>query len=114
MKAGPGVDINTDVTLTGGANDVWIFEIAGDLNIASDGDVVNGIKVLLAGGAQAKNIFWQVGGPIGATLGTYSTFEGTILSEKQVILQTGAVLHGRVLAQTQVVLDANIVTKPTP
>ena len=84
------VIIPTDVTLSGGANDVWIFQIAGDLNIASKGDVASGIKVVLAGEAQASNVFWQVGGPTGATLGTYSTFNGTILSAKQIIIQTGA------------------------
>jgi len=108
------VTIPTNVTLSGGANDVWIFQIAGDLNIASAGDVTSGIKVVLAGGAQASNVFWQVGGPVGATLGTYSTFNGTILSAKQVILQTGAVLNGRALAQSQVTLDANTVSTPAP
>ncbi len=88
------------VTLSGGANDTWIFQISGDLTVA------NGAIVTLAGGAQAKNIVWQVGGLTGATLGTTSNFKGTILSAKQIILQTGATLHGRALAQTQVTLDA--------
>jgi predicted ribosomally synthesized peptide with SipW-like signal peptide len=104
------VTIPTDVILSGGANDVWVFQIAGNLSIASGGSVPAGIKVKLSGGAQAKNVFWQVGGGVGATLGTYSTFNGTILSAKQVILQTGAVLNGRAFAQTQVTLDANVVT----
>ena len=108
------VIINTNVTLSGGASDVWIFQIAGDLDIASGGSVPAGIKVLLTGGARASNIFWQVGGSTGATLGTYATFNGTILSAKQVILQTGAVLNGRALAQTQVTLDANAITFPCP
>jgi uncharacterized repeat protein (TIGR01451 family) len=108
-KWSTNVIIPTNVTLSGGASDVWIFQIAGDLNIASGGSVPAGIKVVLTGGAQASNVFWQVGGGTGATLGTYSTFNGTILSAKQIILQTGAVLYGRALAQTQVTLDANIV-----
>jgi hypothetical protein len=99
--------INSNVTLSGGANDVWIFQIAGNLNIASAGDLATGIKVILSGGAQASNVFWQVGGGTGATLGTYSTFNGNILSATQVVMQTGAVLHGRALAQTAVTLDAN-------
>lgn len=107
------VVINTNVILSGGANDVWIFQIAGDLNIASGGSVPAGIKVVLQGGAKASNVFWQVGGGAGATLGTYSTFNGTILSAKQVVIQTGAVLHGRALAQTQVTLDANTISTPT-
>lgn len=113
-KWGTDVLISTNVTLSGGANDVWIFQIAGNLDIAAGGSVPAGIKVVLAGGAKPSNIFWQVGGLTGATLGTFSTFNGTILSAKQVILQTGAVLNGRALAQTQVVLDANPVTLPTP
>ena len=48
-----------------------------------------------------------------ATLGTYSTFNGTILSATSIILQTGAVLNGRALAQTEVELQQNTVTAPT-
>lgn len=106
------VSIPTNLTLSGGANDVWIFQIAGNLDIASGGSVPAGVKVILAGGAVASNVFWQVGGVTGATLGTYSTFNGTILAAKQVILQTGAVLNGRALAQTQVTLDHNTVSFP--
>ncbi len=104
------VNIADNLTLSGGASDVWILQIAGDLNVASAGSVATGIKVILSGGALASNVFWQVGGVTGATLGTYATFNGTILSAKQIICQTGAVLNGRALAQTQVTLDANVVT----
>jgi hypothetical protein len=103
------VVINSDVTIQGSATDVWIFEISGDLNIAAGGTIPSGIKVLLSGGALASNIFWQVAGPTGATLGTYSTFNGTILSAKQIILNTGAVFNGKALAQTRVSLDGNSV-----
>src|SRR3984885_15010285 len=108
------VNIPTDITLSGGANDVWIFQIAGNLNVASAGSLALGVHIKLTGGAQASNVFWQVGGLTGATLGTYSTFNGTILSAKQIIIQTGSVLSGRALAQTQVTLDANVVTVPVP
>ena len=111
-KWSTGVSIATDVTLSGGANDVWIFQIAGNLSIASGISVPAGIKVLLAGGAKASNVFWQVGGGTGATLGTYSTFNGTILSLKQIILTTGAVLNGRAWAQSQVTLDTNTIVHP--
>lgn len=107
------VVINSNVILSGGPNDVWIFQIAGDLSIASGGDVISGVKVVLTGGAKASNVFWQVGGGAGATLGTYSTFHGTILSAKQVIMQDGAVLNGRALAQSQVTLIANSISIPT-
>jgi hypothetical protein len=64
----------------------------------------------LSGGAQAKNVFWQVAGK--ATLGTTSAFKGTILSKTQVVLQTNSAMVGRALAQTQVTLDHTTVTTP--
>lgn len=106
------VTIPTNVTLSGSENDVWIFQIAGNLNVASAGSLASGTKVLLSGGAKASNVFWQVGGVTGATLGTYSTFNGSILSAKQIIVETGAVVTGRLMAQTQVTLDASAVTAP--
>jgi ice-binding like protein len=98
------VTIPTDVTIAGGANDVWIFQTSGDLSIAA------AKKVTLSGGAQAKNIFWQVAGH--ATLGATSHFEGIILSKTAITLQTGATMKGRALAQTQVALDNNAITQP--
>jgi hypothetical protein len=95
------VTLPSDVTISGGANDVWIFQISGDLLIS------NAVKVTLTGGAQAKNIFWQVAGQ--ATLGTTSHFEGIILSMTGITFQTGAYFNGRALAQTAVVLDGNAV-----
>jgi hypothetical protein len=103
------VVVNTDVTLSGSATDVWIFQISGDLNLAAGGTLPAGVKVVLSGGALAANVYWLVGGPTGATLGTYSTFNGIILSAKAIILNTGAVLNGKSLAQTAVSLDANAV-----
>lgn len=101
---GTGVLIPTDVTLTGSATDVWIFQIAQDLVFSS------GAKVILAGGALPKNIFWQVSGL--AELGTTAHCEGTILSQTQIILRTGASINGRLLAQTAVTLDASTATQP--
>ena len=112
-KWSTNVAINTDVTLSWSANDVWIFQIAGNLDIASGWNIPSGIKVILTGWANPSNIFWQVGGGNWATLGTYSTFNWTILSATQVILQTGAVLNGRALAQTQVTMNQNTVTIPS-
>lgn len=108
------VNIPSDITLSGSASDVWIFQIAGDLDVSAAGDLASGIKINLIGGAEPANVFWQVGGPTGATLGTYATFNGNILSAKQIVIQTGAVLTGRALAQTQVTLDANTVVSPAP
>jgi len=98
------VTIPSDVTISGGANDVWIFQIAGNLTMST------AIKITLTGGAQAKNIFWQVAGQ--ASLGTTSHFEGIILSKTGVTFLAGASMNGRALAQTSVILDKNIITKP--
>jgi Ice-binding-like/Putative peptidoglycan binding domain len=105
-KWGTGVTIPTNVTLSGGANDVWIFQIAQNLTVSS------GAEVLLTGGAQTSNIFWVVGGQ--TTLGTSSFFSGTILDQTAVVLNTGAELDGRALAQSAVTLDSNLVDAPTP
>jgi PKD repeat protein len=104
-KWGTGVIIPTDVTLSGGPNDVWIFQVAQTLGISS------GKRVILSGGAQAKNIFWVVGGQ--TTLGTYSVFNGNILDKTGIALKTGATLNGRALAQTAVTLEANTVNSPS-
>ena len=103
-KWGTGVTIPTDVTLSGSSTDVWIFQIAQTL------DISNGKQVILSGGAQAKNIFWQVAGQ--ATLGTTSVFNGNILGQTAIVLNTGATLNGRALAQTAVTLDAVNVSLP--
>jgi hypothetical protein len=98
----------SDVTLTGNSTDVWIFQIATSLNVGS------GIHVILAGGAQASNIFWQVGSS--ATLGTYCDFKGTILADQSISLATGAAMDGRALAFTGAVTMGSGVTpnKPAP
>lgn len=103
-KWGTAVTILSDLTLAGGADDVWIFQIAQTLDLAS------GVKVTLAGGAQAKNVFWQVGDQ--ATLDTTSSLQGNVLSYSAIVLKTGASLDGRALAQTAVTLDASRVTMP--
>lgn len=100
-KWSSAVTIPTDVTLSGTGRDIWIFQIAQTLDISS------GKKVILRNGAVAKNVFWQVAGQ--TTLGTTSTFNGIILGHTAVVMQTGARLNGRALAQTAVTLDANIV-----
>jgi hypothetical protein len=107
-KWGTGVLIAADITLSGGADDVWIFQIAQDLTLA------NGIRVNLAPGVQAKNIFWQVAGGTGVAIGTTAHIEGTILALKAITLATGSVVIGRLLAQTAVTLDATTVTQPGP
>ena len=104
-KWGTDVLITTDVTLNGGPDDVWIFQIAGGLTEANDK------KVILSGGAQAKNIFWQSFGVV--SIGTTAHLEGIILSKTSITLGTGASVNGRLLAQTVVTLRRNAVTAPT-
>jgi hypothetical protein len=95
------VTVPTNVTISGGADDVWIFQVAGNLTVSS------AVNVTLAGGAQAKNIFWQVAGTV--SLGANSHFEGVILSKTGITFKTGASITGRALAQTAVILDKNTV-----
>ena len=89
------------VTISGAAGDVWIFQIAQNLDLAE------GAQVTLSGGAQASNIFWQVAGQ--ATLGTTSVMKGVILCQTAIVMNTGASLEGIALAQTAVTMDANVV-----
>lgn len=104
-KWGTGVLVTgAGVTLSGGPDAVWIFQIGQDLTVA------NSAMVNLSGGAQAKNVFWQVSGK--ATLGTASDFKGNLLSQTLISMGTGAVVTGRVLAQTAVTLDAARITSP--
>lgn len=103
-KWGTGVLANSDVTLNGGANDVWIFQIAETLTLGT------GARVVLTGDAKAENIFWQVAGQI--TLNTTAVLNGIALTQTAVVLETGAGVNGRLLAQTAVTLDANAVTAP--
>ena len=107
-KWNTGVLISTDVTISGGPNDVWIFQIAGDITQS------NGIKVILAGGALPKNIFWQVDGGTGVAIGTTAQMNGVILAVKGITLATGAMANSRLLAQTAVTLQMNTVTQPAP
>jgi hypothetical protein len=103
-KWGTTVTIPTNITIAGGASDVWIFQISNDLDLST------GVNVILSGGAEAKNIYWQVAGKV--VLHATSHFEGVILSKTGITLQTTATLHGRALAQTLVALDNNAVTAP--
>jgi len=104
-KWGTGVTIPSDLTLAGGANDVWIFQIAQNLDVSS------GVKIVLSGGATANNVFWAVAGQ--TTIGTTAEFNGNILDQTAIVMNTGATLNGRALAQTAVTLDANTVTAPS-
>jgi hypothetical protein len=94
-------------TLTLSGPGFFIFQIGTALTTAS------GSKIVLTGGAQAANVFWQVGSS--ATLGTTSIFVGTILAQSSVTLNTGAALNGRALARTgAVTLDDITGVNPGP
>jgi len=88
----------------GDPNAVWIFQAASTLITAS------GSKVVMLNGAQACNVYWQVGSS--ATLGTGSTFKGTILALTSITLTTAAKVDGRVLARNgAVTMDTNTITR---
>lgn len=99
-----GVSISSDVTISGGPNDVWILQIPGNLTMSAAKNVV------LSGGAKAKNIFWQLTGFV--EIGAGAHFEGIMLSQTAIHLRTGASMNGRALAQTEVTLDQSTVTQP--
>jgi TRAP-type uncharacterized transport system substrate-binding protein len=84
----------------------FIFQVGTALNV--DGST----SVILAHGAQAANVFWAVG--TSATLGTYSSFAGIIMTQASITLDTGVQLQGRALAETpgSVSLDTVTLTHP--
>jgi Ice-binding-like len=103
-KWGTSVKIPTDVTISGASDDVWIFQIAGNLKLN------NAMAVHLSGGARPQNIFWQVAGV--TTLGTTSHFQGIILCKTIIAMKTGASIQGRLFSQTAVTLEKNVVKRP--
>ncbi len=97
----------SNLTLSGPAAGVWIFQIATTLTVG------NGMRVVLAGGASPANIFWQIG--TSATLGTTSHMEGTIMANASIAFQTLSSLNGRALVRTAAVtLDSFVGVLPCP
>lgn len=101
---GTAVTIPTDLTLNGSATDVWIFKVAGALDMAA------AKKVILSGGALPKNVFWQVAGAV--NVGANTEFKGIILGQTSITFGNKSSINGRLLAQTAVTLDATTVTVP--
>jgi hypothetical protein len=88
----------------GNPDAVFVFQAGSTLTTGS------GSKVNLINGASACNVFWQIGSS--ATIGTGSTFRGTIMALKNITVTTGATVDGRVLARIgAVTLDHNTISK---
>jgi hypothetical protein len=105
-KWGTSVLVPTNITLSGSATDVWIFEIAQNLTFAS------GARVVMAGGARPEHVFWQVSQ--GVSLGSTAHLEGIVLAKTAITLNASASVKGKLLAQTAVTLIANKIVDATP
>ena len=96
-----------DLTLDGGggSTSVWIFQMASTFVMTA------GRQVILTNGAQANNVYWQVG--TSATIQAGASCFGTLMADQSITLQTGATLRGRALTRIGgVTLDANAITVP--
>ncbi len=101
-----GLSGTLTLNAAGNPNAVFVFQAASTLTTAS------GSQVSLINGAQACNVFWQIGSS--ATLGTGSSFRGTILAMQSITATTGSTIIGRLLARNgAVTLDTNSITRPT-
>lgn len=98
---------SVDLTLHGSPDDVWVFQMASTLTVGV------GRQIILTGGAQARNIFWQVGSS--ATLGTSAVFKGTIMAYSSITMNASSILDGRALAQVgAVTYNGNGGSLPAP
>jgi hypothetical protein len=103
------IGLTGTLTLDGGGNPgaVFIFQAQSSTLTTAPGS-----SVLLINGAQACNVFWEIGSS--ATLDTTTDFSGTILALTSITANTGAIVHGRLLARNgAVTLDTNTVTRPS-
>lgn len=99
---------NLTLDAQGDPNAVWIFQVASDFTTVGGA----GGSVILSGGAQAKNVFWQTGSS--ATIGDNTSFKGNVLALTSITLNSGAVAEGRMLARngSVVMTNTNIISKP--
>ncbi len=99
---------NLTLDAKGDVNAVWIFQIAAGFTTVGGA----GGSIILSGGAQAKNVFWQTGSS--ATIGDFTAFKGTILALTSITMNSGATAQGRMLARngSVVLTSTNIITKP--
>lgn len=99
------VTIPNDLTLEGTDTDVFIFQVAGDLRIGSD------VTIKLSGGAQAKNVYWQVGDNF--LVKAKSVMVGTVMAQGTVEMRDSSRLDGRVFSKNATIsLDKVTVARP--
>ncbi len=118
MTLAPGIYKSTSTLLIqsgsltldaqGNPNAVWIFQVASDFTTVGGA----GGSILLSGGAQAKNIYWQIGSS--ATIGDFTSFKGNVLALTSITMNSGATAEGRMLARNGAVVltSTNIISKP--
>ncbi len=106
-KSTSGLEVTgSDLVLSGSSSSIWVFQIASTLLVTA------GLGVILTGGAQASNVFWQVGSS--AALQSTASFFGTIMAHTAITMGTGATLEGRALSETsEVTMLSNKVTDPS-
>jgi hypothetical protein len=97
------INVDSNLTFEGGADDVFIIQTTGILTVAANA------KLLFLGGVQAKNIFWQVAG--NAAIGAGAEMQGVLLVFTDVLFSTGSSLYGSILAQTAVNLQMATITQ---
>ncbi len=100
------VQIPTDLTLTGGPNDVWIFATEEQLNVGP------GVRIILRGGARPQNVYWAPRATV--TLEADSQFNGILVPAAPVLMRPGASVIGRLLAEGVELEQNNTITQPTP
>jgi hypothetical protein len=109
--SGTGANAILTLDAQGDANAVFIFKMASTLTMGT------GTSIVLSGGAQAKNVYWQVGSS--ATLGTTSIFKGNILAAVTITVNNGAAVEGRLFAgsgggEGAVTVQSSTITVPAP
>jgi hypothetical protein len=100
-----GVSIDSDMTLEGSDTDVFIFQVTGDMIVAPK------VRIVLSGGARARNIFWQVSGKV--TFGSTSVVPGNVMGQLTFEMKSLARLNGRALVKNgKLILSQNVITRP--